>query len=130
MARSNPTLSVTIALAASATTDGMDITLQVVGPNGAVRAGVVELEMWMSENASGIGLTADSYSGTLTASTGSILTAHTAKKHVSLVTDANGRAVLTLVDSANPADQYVVVRRPGRADLVVSAASGTSWEGA
>lgn len=121
--------TVTIGLAASATTDGMDITITVKDAAGATLAAVHALEIWMSEAATGIGLTADTYSGTLTASTGAILTALTAKKHFSVMTAATGIFVGTLVDSANPADQYVVVKNPFNGKVIVSAASDTNWEG-
>lgn len=122
--------TVTIAIAASATTDGMDITVTVKDGRGNTVAGVFELEMWMSEAATGIGLTADAYSGDLTATTGAILSALTAKKHWKVVTAATGIFAATLVDTANPADQYVVVAKPMTGRLIVSAVSGTNWEGA
>lgn len=129
----NGTLSpvnVTIALAASATTDGMDITITCVDGDGTAIAAAHTLEVWISEDSAGIGLTADSYSGTVTAGTGAILTAFTAKKHFSVVTAATGIAVMTAVASANPADQYVCVKHPVTGVPIVSAASGTNWEGA
>jgi hypothetical protein len=121
--------SFTIGLADSATTDGMDITITAVDALGATVAKVVPFEMWISEATTGIGLTADTYSGTVTAATGAIHTALTAKKHFLGVTAATGIAVITAVASANPADQYVVVRHPAGDGVVVSAASGTNWEG-
>lgn len=122
--------TVTIGLAASATTDGMDITITMKDAAGNTITGVHNLEIWMSEAATGIALTGDAYSGDLTATAGAILSAHTAKKHWSVVTATTGIFSATLVDSANPADQYVVVRKPVGAGVVVSAASGTNWEGA
>lgn len=122
--------NVTIALAASATTDGMDITITVVDADGTAIAAAHALEVWISESSAGVGLTADSYSGTVTASTGAILTAYTAKKHFSVVTAATGIAVMTAVDSVNPADQYVCVKNPNTGKVIVSAVSGTNWEGA
>jgi hypothetical protein len=119
----------TVALAASATTDGMDITITATNDDGTTVAAPVGFEWWISEAATGIGLTADSYSGTVTAGTGAILTALTAKKHFLAVTAATGIFVATAVDSANPVDQYVVVKQPN-GKLVVSAVSGTSWQGA
>lgn len=119
----------TVALAASSTTDGMDITITAKDPAGDTVEGVWGFEWWISEAATGIGLTADSYSGAVTAGTGSILTALTAKKHFLATTAATGIFVATAVDSANPADQYVVVKLPS-GDLVVSSVSGTNWEGA
>ena len=120
---STDTGSATIALAASATTDGMDITIQ------ARTAGVQNIEFWMSESATGIGLTADAFSGALTAATGTILNVLTAKKHVNVQTDANGTAVILIVDSANPVDVYAAVS--GNNGLaIVSAISAANWEGA
>lgn len=119
----------TIALAASSTTDGMDITITCKDPAGDTYADAVGFEWWISESAAGVGLTGDTYSGAVTAGTGAILTALTAKKHFLAVTAATGIFVATAVDSANPADQYVVVKLPN-GDLVVSEVSGTNWEGA
>lgn len=119
----------TITLAASSTTDGMDITIQAKDAAGDDVDAVLAFEWWISESAVGSGLTGDSYSGSVTASTGAILTALTAKKHFLANTDANGAFVATAVATANPADQYVVVKRPN-GDLVVSSVSGTNWEGA
>lgn len=122
--------NVTIAIAASATTDGMDITVTVVDGQGNTVTGVRELIMHMSEAATGAGLTGDTYSGDLTATTGAILGALTAKKAWVVQTAASGIFAATLVASANPADQYVAVKKPMSAELVVSAVSGTNWEGA
>lgn len=125
-------VTTTIALAASATTDGMEFTITAKDAAGATVAGVHALEVWISEAATGIGLTADSYSGTVTAVStfGSIHTALTAKKHFLVVTNAAGIFKGLAVDSANPTDQYVVAKNPLGAGVIVSAASGTSWEGA
>jgi hypothetical protein len=126
-----PPLTCSISLSASATTDGMEAAIQVKDRQGNNVAGVFPLEVYYSESSAGIGLTADAYSGTLTAvsNKGAILTALTAKKHVSAVTNASGLLTLLVVDSANPADQYVCVKRPYGAGVIVSAASGTNWEG-
>lgn len=122
--------TVTIALAASATTDGMEATITVTDGAGNTVAAVHPLEVWFSDSDTTGALTASAYSGALTAVTGNILTALTAKKHVSLVTAATGIAVLKVVASANPTTEYVYVKRPDGAGVVISEASGTSWEGA
>jgi hypothetical protein len=119
----------TVALAPSVTTDGMTITITATNDDGTTVAAPVGFEWWISEAATGIGLTADSYSGTVTAGTGAILTALTAKKHFLAVTAATGIFVATAVDSGNPVDQYVVVKKPNGL-LVVSVASADNWEGA
>lgn len=117
---------VTIAIAAGAT-NSFDATITVKDAKGNTVAAVHNLEVWISEAATGIGLTADSYSGAVTASTGAVLTALTAKKHLIVSTAATGIAVINAVDSAKPADQYVVVKNPIGGTVTVSAASGTSW---
>lgn len=121
--------NVTIDIAASSTTDGMDITVTVVDAQGNTVTGVRMLDLYMSEAATGIGITGDTYSGDLTATTGAIISAVTAKKHWNVVTAATGIFEATLVASANPADQYVVCKRPLTGGLVVSAVSGTNWQG-
>ena len=121
--------TVNIALAASATTDGMDITITVQDEDGVAITDVFHLEWWISEAATGIGLTADSYSGDVTTGTGTEMEEVTSKKHFRGLTDANGVLVATAVDSANPTDQYVAVKHPVSGEVIVSAASGTSWEG-
>lgn len=122
-------LSFTIALAASVTTDGMDITITAKDRNGVTLARVLDFTFYMSEATTGLGLTADTYSGDLTAGTGVILGALTAKKAWRVQTAATGIFVATLVASANPTDQYVTVVHPLTGALTVSAASGTNWEG-
>lgn len=118
--------SFTVALAAGAA-NTMTITITAVDATGATVAKVVPFEFWISEAATGIGLTADSFSGNLTATSGAIHTAITAKKHVLGVTAATGVAVLSLVDTAKPADQYCVLAKPDGDGVVVSVASGTRW---
>lgn len=127
-----PPINVRITLAASATTDGMEAAIQVIDRRGAPVAGVFPLEVYYSLDANGIGLTTTAYSGALTAvsNKGAILTALTAKKHVSAVTNASGLLTLLVVDSSNSAVEYVCVKRPYGAGVVVSAVSGTNWEGA
>lgn len=120
----------TVALAASVTVDGMDITITAVDAAGATVAGVFLFEMWISEAATGIGLTADTYSGDVTWGTGTEWEEIVSKKHYRVLTAASGIAVATAVASANPTDQYVAVANPFNAGkLIVSAASGTNWEG-
>jgi hypothetical protein len=122
---------VTITNAASATTDGMESTFTVKNANGDTVEAVTCLEVWISEATTGIGLTADSYSGSSSAVStyGAIHTALTAKKHFMVVTNASGVFRLLSIASANPTDQYVCCKNPLGGGVTVSAASGTSWEG-
>lgn len=116
-------LSVTIAYAASATTDGIEATYTVVDADGDAVEAIHTLNCWISDDADGSGLTATSASGALTAATGTILTALTAKKHVIANTDANGVLVLKLVDSANTADERFCVANPANGRAIVGAAT-------
>lgn len=119
----------TLAWSAGNSTDEANITITVKDAAGATIAAAHRLEVYLSESTTCQGLTADAYSGALTAETGNILTALTAKKHVLANTATTGILVLSLVDSANPADQYACVITPRSGKPVVSAASGTNWEG-
>jgi hypothetical protein len=122
--------SATIALAKSTTTDGMDISVTLKNAASVAVTGVYTFVLYMSESNSGAGITGDTYSGDLTATTGAILTALSAKKAWLVATSAGGVFAGTLVASANPADQYVVAIHPLNGKPIVSAASGTNWEGA
>ncbi len=119
----------TLAWSAGNSTDESNITITVKDAAGATIAAVHRLEVYLSESATCQGLTADSYSGAVTTETGDVLTALTAKKHLIVNTAATGIAVLSIVASANPADQYACVVTPRSGKPVASAASGTAWEG-
>lgn len=114
-----------VVLAAGAS-NGMLITITVLDSDGNTMAGIYSLEVYMSEASTGIGLTADTYSGDLVASTGGVAAVRTSKKAWLLQTASTGIFAGTLTDSAKPADQYVVVVLPS-GQRVVSVASGTSW---
>lgn len=122
--------TIDIALAASATTDGMDITITVKDVDGNTLAGVYRIEWYISESAVGSGLTADTYSGDVTTVTGREVQEVTSKKHFVCLTGTAGVFVGLAVDSANPTDQYVCVVHPLTGKVIVSEASGTNWEGA
>lgn len=115
--------SITVAYAASATTDGIEATLTVKDAAGTTIDAIHNLEVWISDDADGSGLTATAASGALTAVTGTILSALTAKKHVSANTDANGVLTLLLVDSANTAGERFCVRNPSNGKITVGAAT-------
>ena len=120
-------VSTTVIGLAAGATDTMTITVTVTDAAGATIDAVHALECWISEAATGIGLTADSYSGDVTTTTGTELQEIVSKKHYTYLTAATGVLVVSAVDTANPADQYFVVKHPLTGKLTVSAASGTSW---
>lgn len=115
--------NVTISYAASATTDGIEATFTVVDSDGDAIAGIFTLNAWISDDADGSGLTATAASGALTAATGTILTALTAKKHVIVNTAATGIATLLLVDSANTAGERFCVAHPVTGAAIVGDAT-------
>lgn len=122
--------NVTITYAASATTDGIEATFTVVDAAGTAIDAIHTLEVWISDDADGSGLTATSASGALTAAAGTILTALTAKKHVIANTNASGVLTLLLVDSANTADERFCVKHPVNSKAIVGDATvATDYEG-
>lgn len=122
--------TVTIAYAASATTDGIEATFTVKDAAGVAIDAIHTLEVWISDDADGSGLTATSASGNLTAVTGTILSAFTAKKHISANTDANGVLTLLLVDAANTAGEHFCVKNPLNSKAIIGDATvGTDYEG-
>lgn len=115
--------SVTIAYAASATTDGIEATFTVKDRAGTTIAGLFLLDVWVSDDADGSGITATAASGALTAVTGVILSVHIAKKHISLTTASTGIGTVLLVDSANTADERFCLRNPSTGQIELGAAT-------
>lgn len=115
----------TIALAAGAA-NVMGITIQLKDAFGVNVAERRRVEFYMSTDAEGDGLTGSTYSGDFAATTGVILSALTAKKHITALTNASGALVLTLTDTNKPATERVCVVLPN-GKLSVSAVSGTNW---
>ncbi|MCL4715476.1 MAG: hypothetical protein KJZ75_11245 [Hyphomonadaceae bacterium] len=118
--------TVSISLAAGAT-NTLVATLTVRDAAGDAIAAVHQLEVWISENANGIGLTGDTISGDATWGANQELEEITSKKRFTVLTTTGGIATLSIVDSAKPADQYIAVRHPRTGRVIVSAASGANW---
>lgn len=111
-----------IALAAGAN-NVMGITITVQDEDGNTVAGVHQLDVWASELSTGLALTGDTYSGDLVATAGYILASPTAKKRWTVLTAATGIFTGNLTDTAEPQDQYIVVKNPLGAGITVSAIS-------
>ncbi len=96
---------VTITNAAGGTQYYCDVTFQVTDLAGVAVAGIFEIDVWLSDAATGAGLTATTASGGITAETsdGAILGVMTASKAVTAQTNASGIFVLRIVDSAKTA---------------------------
>lgn len=94
---------------------------------GATIAAPCVLDVYISEAATGIGVSADSYSTGASVTTGTQLIAQTANKAWTLITTAGGVFAISITDTAKPADQYLVAVNPKSGAPVVSAASSTTW---
>lgn len=122
--------NVTIAYAAGEGTDNLRCTLTVVDAAGVAIDAVHRLEVFITDDDIGGVLTSTAASGDLTAVTGAVLTALTAKKHVIITTAATGIAVLDLVDSANTAGERFCVVNPVNGKVIVGAeTAATDYEG-
>jgi hypothetical protein len=122
--------TVTIALTAGSGTDEMDITITAKDAAGATIAAVHNFEMWISDAATGAGLTANNADADMTADTGAIFSSLTAEKHWLIQTAATGIFVGVIADANNPADLYVCIKHPLTGRPIVSEATvAGSWEG-
>lgn len=115
-------VKVSIALAAGAN-NVMGVTVTVQDEDGNTVAGVHQLDVWASELNTGLALTGDTYSGNLVATAGYILAEPTSKKRWTVLTAATGIFTGNLTDTAEPQDQYIVVRNPVGAGITVSGIS-------
>jgi len=118
--------SISVAVAAGAS-NTMTITVTIKQASGAALGQINTLLLYMSEVNTGASITADGYSGDLTATAGFILGPIVAKKAWLVTTAADGIFVGSLVDTAKPNDQYAVAINPLNGRPVVSAVSGTNW---
>lgn len=113
--------TVTFAAAAGAA-NVAEVTITIKDAAGVTLAGGRNLEVWLSDAATGLGITGTTASGTVTAkaASGSVLTALTAKKHLAVQTLATGVFILEITDAAKTGF-YVAVKHPLTGAPVVSA---------
>jgi hypothetical protein len=78
--------------------DAIAVTVQVRDGAGNNRSGLFLLRCWLSDTAGG-GETSTSPSGGTAVTTGTLLKAHTADRHLVAITDSAGVAVLTLMEA-------------------------------
>lgn len=77
------------------------VTFQVVDGANAALAVVKGMEVWLSDNTTGIGLTSTTASGAVAAgASGTDLGAITSKKALVVITDATGKYILSITDNA------------------------------
>jgi hypothetical protein len=93
-----------------------NVTIQVVDTRGQAVAGIFNILVWLSDAATGLGVTSTTASGTVTAksSYGTLMGSITAKFCVLLQTLANGSVVLEITDSSKTLF-YVAAAIPGGA---------------
>ncbi len=103
-----------------------EVTVTVVDGAGAAIAKVFTLDLWLSDAASGAGLTATSASGNVEAKTSSgvVLQAVTAKKHLRVQTLATGVFVLSITDTAKTAFKVCVSNPATGLPHIVTLATG------
>lgn len=125
--------TVTIATAAGGGANEWDFTVTMKDAAGTTVTGIQYFMLWISEAATGIGTTGDTYSSGLAAATGTILdyggggATATPTGVIHCLTHTDGTFTGTITDSGTPADQYAVVKEPVGPGIVVSDASGTDW---
>lgn len=100
-----------------------EVTVVVRDAAGVAIAAPFVLDLWLSDAASGVGLTGTAASGTVTAkaASGAVLSTYTAKKDLRVQTLANGVFILEITDTAKTAFR-VCVTNPTTGKAVVSAA--------
>jgi hypothetical protein len=115
---SNLTLAFSIA-AGSANVS--EVTITVKDGAGATVAAVYNLDVWLSDAATGAGLTGTTASGAVAAkaASGIDLVAYTAKKAIRVQTLATGVYILSITDTAKTGF-YVCGQAPGTGKAVVS----------
>ena len=121
----NQVASVSFAVAAGAA-DVCVITGTLKDAAGATIAASRPLILYISEAATGIGITADTYSTGASVTTGTLLVALTANKAWLINTHTDGTFAISITDTAKPADQYLVAIDP-QGQLSISGASSTNW---
>lgn len=98
-----------------------EVTVTVKDGNGATIERAMNLEIWLSDAATGLGITGTAASGTVTAksASGTVLTALTAKKHIAGQTTASGTFILEITDSG-ATGFYVGATNPVTGEIFVS----------
>lgn len=105
---------------AAGTTNVSLVTIQVKDGTGTNLARVTPLTVYLSDAATGIGLTATTASGAVAAgASGTDLGTLTTKKALSVVTDAAGTYILSITDTAKT-QFYVTVVLPTLGSITVT----------
>jgi hypothetical protein len=113
--------------AAAGGSDVCEVTIQAVDSQGNAIAGVFQIVVWLSDAATGLGLTATTASGTVTAksASGTDMGALTAKKALVAQTLADGSFILEITDDAKT-EFYPCASLPFTGQAVVGAVLATA----
>ena len=108
-----------------------EVTVQVLDAAGSALAGVFHFDVWLSDAATGVGLTGTSASGTVQvkSASGVDLSIFSAKKALRVQTLATGAYILEITDSAKTVF-YVAAELPSTGVAQVSAQLETADYGA
>ena len=100
---------------AAVATDGANatlVTITVKNANGRTMAKPINMDLWLSDAASGFGVTATTASGAVgdktAGTTGIVLGTYTAKKALRVQTTASGTYQLSITDTSKTAFKVVV----------------------
>lgn len=108
-----------------------EVTITVKDANGDTLAGVYNLDVWLSDAATGAGLTGTSASGTVTAkaASGAVVGTYEAKKALRVQTLATGVFILEITDTAKTAF-YVCAALPTSGEAQIATVLATADYGA
>ena len=117
-------------VAASAASTVCEVTVTALDPDGATLAQPVIFDIWLSDAATGAGLTGTSASGTVTvkSASGAVLVEAAAKKHLVVQALATGIFTLEITDSAKTT--FYVCAKNGKGGVNVSTILATGDYGA
>lgn len=116
-----PTL-LTFTFANSATQYGTVCEVSVCNKDGQVIPGIHMLDLYLTDSATGEGVTATDPAGTVAAkaASGSVLATVTAKKVLKVATLSTGKFTLEIIDDVTPVLLYVAAAIPGIGKIQVS----------
>lgn len=111
---------------AAAGSNVCEVTITAVDGAGATIAGVWNADVWLSDAASGAGLTGTTASGTVTAkaASGIVLATYTAKKAIRVQSLATGIFVLEITDSAKTGFYVTVQNATGGVSVSAQLVAG------
>lgn len=104
-------------------------TIQVVDALGASLAGVRTFDVFFSDSATGVDFASTWVIDSVAITTGKILKINTSVKHYTVQSDATGKVVLSLTDTAKGAG-YVCAVKPMLGSYVIGAVVATTGYGA